>query len=757
MAKIITLEFTEQPATYENGFKYVILVNGFEIVYNNGLDECNIAFIPFGAIPANINQIALGVDVNQTVQKTLDHLIANFVNSGISYTRNGLVIEILVNYDCTILITEVNEFILASQTGVEPTITNLKYFLIFGDYTLNILKKNYLGTPTEIYGSFVIKKSSVDNILDPIRGTGLEISLEANETLTFDEFILEPEFTYSTVLTKNSTTIFKGHIKPDGIQQSFVNDLWLINIESNDGLGALKDLSFVQENGTQFTGRLSMYDVIKGCLDRTRLSMDINTSIGIAYTGYVGSNILDDVYVNSERFIKTEKDNVIMDCNEVLTSILNLFSGIITQENGEWWILRPNDLAVNGYNTFINQTKKNTFTINLNKTLGSQIDNYYPHHCDANQQIEIKGAISAYRLNYQYGFLDGILNNPNLNHTTASDFDSWLINGDLPISVINPQRPPNIPYISLEIINTEITTSGLTVKKRPGEFDGEEFTVEVATSNPIAVQSGEEFTFKFKGSTLNYYQLFTIVVKTNTNLFLRKVDNQNIYEWSTNGGRITIPCGNFSNIEQFITAEILMPPLPTNCDITVIILSTFVPVFSQEFISNTLVAISTVSYVNVVNTSLSRNGIVGEFHTVSRLLPPSSITKENQKVFNGDGISSLIGTIYKSNGLITTTWNRVGKIEELPLLGISAMDDLRIQANPCKVFSGSVYGELPYLSVVRINNVSGLFMPIEYDFDYKSNKSQIKLMQFYNSDLGDIEYQISPDYGNNTIKPTIKG
>jgi len=48
-------------------------------------------------------------------------------------------------------------------------------------------------------------------------------------------------------------------------------------------------------------------------------------------------------------------------------------------------------------------------------------------------------------------------------------------------------------------------------------------------------------------------------------------------------------------------------------------------------------------------------------------------------------------------------------------------------------------------------------MPIEYDYDYKSNKSNVKLMQFYNSDLGDISYEVSPDYGNSNIKPTIIG
>ena len=73
-----------------------------------------------------------------------------------------------------------------------------------------------------------------------------------------------------------------------GVQQSYVADEWLVNITSTDGLGALKDLSFVQTNGLPYKDKLSMYEVIKGCLDRTRLSMTINTCVDVFYLDYEG-------------------------------------------------------------------------------------------------------------------------------------------------------------------------------------------------------------------------------------------------------------------------------------------------------------------------------------------------------------------------------------------------------------------------------------------------------------------------------------
>ena len=62
--------------------------------------------------------------------------------------------------------------------------------MYFDNYTLNIYKTNYLGLPFEIFGSFTLVKSGVDSILSPIRGTGLDIALEANQMVTFDEFLL---------------------------------------------------------------------------------------------------------------------------------------------------------------------------------------------------------------------------------------------------------------------------------------------------------------------------------------------------------------------------------------------------------------------------------------------------------------------------------------------------------------------------------------------------------------------------------------
>ncbi len=736
MAKKIIIDFSAQPIINVVGFSYTISVDSFPLYYPTGDFELKVNFIANGATPEEYYELAIGTSLDETLQILLSFLRETYQNDLINYSLVNNTIEVLIQADAVVTIGEnLNDNITITTEDVEPFGINLKYYLYFDDYTLNIYKSNYLGSSSEIFGTFTLKKSSVDTILTPIRGTALELSLEANQTLTFDEFLLEDEFTYKTELLKGSQTIFEGYIKPDGCQQSYVNDAWYVNIESNDVLGALKDLSFVQSNGLRFTGKMSVYDVIKGCLDRTRLSLTINTSTEVTYVDYAGTNILKDIYVNADRFIKNENDTVIMDCNEVLTSMLNLFSAVITQQDANWWIYRPNDLQLNGYTTFINQDTNTSFTKNLNAVLGSQINNFYPHHCDGNQQIEVKGAISAYRLNYQYGFLEGFINNPNLNHNEEMVFTDWTTN-------------PSLPTANIIIVDDALSLSGLKMIVREGSGP-----INVLTSNVFAAYSNSILTFRTKVTTRQtggFYigtgVQFIIKITTSDGYFLNG-NNQ----WSLTDSFIRVRTKARYNVENSLSYELLMPPVPNNCDITVIICEVRLTLGSSEISAG-------INYIQILDNEIQKNGIVGEFHTVTRSEPPSSITKENQKVFNGDGSEILIGSIYKDDlETPTNIWTRKDKFETLPLLGISAMDDLRIQSNPIKVFSGSIFGQIPYMSVITIDNITGLFMPIEYDYDYKTNKSQVKLLEFYNTDIADIQYTISPDYGNNTIKPTIKG
>jgi len=584
-------------------------------------------------------------------------------------------------------------------------------------YLVQIFETGFSGTSTEIFGKISFDKGKADNILDTIRGTGLNLQLEANVNLTFDEFSEADEQTYKTIVTKHGIIVFNGFLKPDGVIQSFVRDEWVVELDFIDGLGTLKDLSFVKSDGFNYTGKMSFYEVIEACLKRTGLSMTINSSIDVYYIGYTGTNILKDVYVNSERFFKID-DDTIMTCEEVMNSILNLLSACITQQDGQWWVYRPNDFVKNV--VFTDNILNTTFTKNLYRKVGSQIDNYYPHHSGGNQQIQTKGAISAYRLNYKYGFKTGMFTNPNLKHDAYLNFTDWTKAADLH---------------GIFLINDPLDTMGL---KMMTKFVN---PVEILRSQSYAVIAGSQLDLKAElvnednGVTFFYFN----VVRSDGFY----ADSNGI--WSSSYKVAQTSVNGFGSANWTLKIE----PVPDNCTVYVIIRSA---VHSGTSVSHP-VEIQSCQLINNFNY----DGRIGEFHTVQRNNAPSSIVKENQEVYNGDSIDQIfIGAIYKSDKTsLTTIWTRKDKLEEKSLLRISAEDDMRIQQKPIKCFSGSFFGEIDYLSIVEINNVSGLFMFVEYSYDTDANITTGKLQQFYIDEVADLNYSLTFDYGK-TVKPSIR-
>lgn len=603
-----------------------------------------------------------------------------------------------------------------------------KYF-IQNDYTgylVQIFENGFEGVSTEIFGKVSIDKGNVDNILDTIRGTALNLQLEANPSLTFDEFSEADEKKYTVKVTKNNQTVFNGFLKPDGVTQSFVRDIWLVDLDFIDGLGSLKDLAFVKPNGLNYTGKMSVYEVIFACLQRTGLVMTINTSVDVHYIDYAGSNILKDTYVSADRFFKIDAQSTsggtTMTCEEVLNSVLNLFSACITQQDGKWWVYRPNEFTNSV--TFIDNTLNTTFTNNLYKKVGSQIDNYYPHHCGGNQQIQTKGAISAYRLNYKYGFKKGELSNPNLNHDSGLNFPDWTKSAYLG---------------GIVLVNDPLDTSGLIMRT----------IVDIATNYPIlkappvSCLAGSQIDLKVELKSES----------EGNNRFFFNLKRSDGYYANNDGVWINTSAYNVSTILTGIGTSswtLKTESVPANCTVEVSIWGC-----RNNLYTTGNVEVQSCQLINNFNY----DGRVGEFHTVSRLVAPSSIIKENQEVYNGDSIGDIFeGAIYKSDKTtLTTVWTRLGKLEEKRILQISAEDDMRIQQKPTKTFTGDFYGYLPYLSIIEINNISGKFMFTEYSYDTDSNITRGKLQQFYTDEVPDLNYApVTYDYGN-TVKPSIRG
>jgi len=742
MAKRIIISFTDNPVL-GTALNLGILVNDLAIVYNSGEVYMSIDYDTTDTIP---NKIQLQDNLNDTINKTLAFLIANWTADFISYKRVNDTIEMLILADdITVSIGTLNANVNAIVELVSDNENlNLRYFFQYTNnvndtFLCQIFKKYYLGESLEIHGKAILEKGSVSDHLDSIRGTGLSLELEADLNVTLEDLYTQDEQDFTVKFYKNNKIIFRGFLKPDGIYQSFVRDAWVISLDCVDGLGALSNLSFVKDNGLRFVGKMKASDIVYYCLKRTGILLPINTSINTLYDGLTPSDNLDiltKIHLNADRFFKNDSqstgDGTLMSCEEVLKSVLDIFCACITQENGEWYIYKANEIYKNPYVLFRRYDIDNVYlgnkTINLNKVLGSQIDNFYPHHCSGNQRIEIKGGVSAFRLGYKYGFVSSILENPNLIHDGNLNYEGWTIN-DYAI-----------------ILNNPADASGFLFKN----YDFSPPYTEFVKSDALAVLENDTLSIKTSWEVnRDFFPYSFMRLKIKVGSYYLKYSPQNDrtpFEdavqnsvWTTNANDTWAIKINGTGSFDFP-----MPKMPVSGDLTFSFLE-FTPTGGTSLIKS----------FDIVPTE-GFKAEQGEFHTVSRAKKVSSIVKENKTVYNGDNAGVIyLGAIFKEDGITPTqTWSRKGSFESYAILRIAAEEELRINQKPLKLFSGSTFGYVPYLSIISINNISGKFMAIDYSYDTAKNITTFKLLELYSEEIQDILYKFALDYGN-SVKPTI--
>ena len=628
----------------------------------------------------------------------------------------------------------------------------LKYYFEFTDIETNthrveISKEDFVGDTTKIFGKCYLTYSLTDDVLEAVRGSGLKIDLEANVDLTFNDLYSEEERTFSVVYKRNNIVLFNGWLNPEGIYESLVSDRWVISLDCVDGIGFLKNLSYVENNGLTYSGKQSLLEVVVNCLKRTLTPQDILINCDIYYVGLTETlSTFENVYFNADRFIKDDKDTL-MNCDEVLRSILEPFGCVISNYQGKWLIYKPNTLSDNSTLVFFTYdsdgVSKPDTTIDFSLSVGSQIDEYYPHHAGGNQQKTIKSSIGAYRINYKYGFNKKITTNPAfVNNGTI--IDNWTINDATGIVLTSPNIVEFTPIETSPILQLSSDNNTIEENQLLGLNITTQMTDEIILDTPPDNP---------RYNILIYYK---IKIVGSTNYFLKITNSLSgtVTEWSTTDSLQLISYAGGYDLNEIRTFDIELPPTPVSGNI-------FVEIHSIKVEPETTIAsYGKIRFTNVsLNVGKDPSNIEGENHTFQRILKPSTKIKEKKEVLNGDLKSDIYeGAIYKSDEItLTEFWKRKGITEEKALLRIMGEERLKMYPTPLQVFQGTFYGFFNYLSAITINNILGKFIPIEYYYNSAMNTIDVKLIELKNDDiLSDIDYLITFDYGN-VVEPTIKG
>ena len=613
-----------------------------------------------------------------------------------------------------------------------------KYSIIYNDianieHECQIFDDAYSDDVIDVLGKVFLDHAKTDDPLEAIRGKGLRVELEADQDLTFSDLYTEEEKTLAVIYIRNSVTLFSGWLNPEGWFEDFVTDRWKVGFDCVDGLGYLDNLSFVEDDtGLQILGKKTMLECISLALIRTGLEQNINIDIQIFYTGLSTSlDILDNANVVADRYIKDDGETI-FSCEEVLRDILEPFGACIVSKEAEWYIYKPNQIHASQTITYFRYDFEGTplsptsATLQTDFLLGSNVNNFLPHHCSENQRISVKNSIGAYRINYKYGQAKSLIDNSKLITEDDITIDDWTILDDTDMTF----PVTNSAGIALACVDL---------------FAG----VAVIETDDIALTEGNVIEF----NTTAQHSRFPVGLEDKYIYQITLDDSIDIYylnqamEWIANDNSVFLKYVSSQVISFIITNK--ADPLPVSGDLQYTI-------WNPERLDAGSGGLFNVLEVAITNSTEGTQIVVGEFHTFQRTTKPSSKVEREKEVATGDNeAENFVGAIYKADQTTTTsTWNRGGVVETLPILGIMGEETLRMSQQPARVFSGNVFGFFPYLSRVQIDGLTGIFMPVGYSYDTYNNVISCEFREIFSAELDDIDYVVTLDYGK-TVKPTI--
>ncbi|MHA7823694.1 hypothetical protein ACVVIH_13105 [Chryseobacterium arthrosphaerae] len=624
--------------------------------------------------------------------------------------------------------------------GEPPRDYKLKYFLENEPYSGQVFRceihqDQYKGEPIEIEGRCELKYQDKTDHFQPISASSITMTLMANAALSLQDLYSEDEKSYKVYLKRNDQIIFIGYLKPDGIFEDYVSDRWELSVDAYDGLSILKNMSFSGENGAPFSGKYTAFSIIYNCLKKTGLDLPINVSCRVFYETWNGNeNTLYQMYLNADRYYPGNSDS--MDCESVIKSILQLFNATLIQHNGEWFIYRSIDLNELGtlFIRYVDGLKENEYYLNPKSTIGSQINNFEIFHCNSNQKKSIAPSVQAFRVTYQYGNANSVFLNSELKLSGSGlNIDGWYV-----------ENVDGMVY-------RNDSGYGLSSKTFTGNSD----PLLISLNQSIDINEGAviKLIIRFANENINSVGLrFAIKVG---NKFFNIDDGQ----WQDNG--VINFIANYSFEGYYPGGEKkckglgdatyeLVVKSPVSGNLVLSIYRDRHPLGAGDF---------KIYSVNVIPND--SGNIKGRDYTAQRIKKISSVTKPNITLYNGDSVSDLfVGTIYKSDAdTPTEKWFRHG--ESSPpkeLLSINAEDNLRLSPRPMIIFEGDVYGYIPFISFIRIDNLNDKkFQPTSYSFDTSTGILSLTSREFssdYLEEGKDYRVDVKDNYGNET-KVTI--
>jgi hypothetical protein len=289
---------------------------------------------------------------------------------------------------------------------------------------VDIYCEGWGGSQSELTGTMepgILDYPGSDNtIFDPIFGSELNVNVWNLSAEQLIEFASARNRDYLAILVNDDDTIdeWMGWLLPGEVEEPWNQAPYETNLVFNCGLGLLDD-DFLDTDGSYYTGRASLKDIIIDCLQKiypstvsgiTRPPLRSHISLLESTQSLVLSTSALSQYLNRNKYVN--EDGTVWTCQEVLRDILGVFKARIQMGAGGWHITRLRDYALlyDSYNMPFQEwdadgTYSTSGSDNDTKTMtGPQARSSMVGWIEGSQRVRWERAFKAIRLKQDYGY-----------------------------------------------------------------------------------------------------------------------------------------------------------------------------------------------------------------------------------------------------------------------------------------------------------------------------------------------------------------
>jgi len=249
-------------------------------------------------------------------------------------------------------------------------------------------------------------------------GEGMPLVYGSACTIYFDaEFDYEFLYLFSNDSKKHRVDVEKagalfwtGYIEPDGYSEPLIATPYPVECTAYDGLGFLKDTLFLDDSGAAYTGKKTLFEILKICLLKTGLDLPINTAID-------WEEILQEAGTDLMKVHKSNCDNYAeQSCYEVIELILRECR--ILQRLGQWWVISNSNFNRNLIAYFRTNTDGSTTTGTFDPTASGF---WY----EGQATMEILPALKYLVVIQNYGYIENVIMNGSFDNFSNGIFEGW--------------------------------------------------------------------------------------------------------------------------------------------------------------------------------------------------------------------------------------------------------------------------------------------------------------------------------------------